>query len=81
MERIEVSHGFIVAHRYFELQKELVIWFRDGRKWTHADVPQELYKRFSESPNPMGFWAIQIRQARVNDAEPKSYPVIRAERG
>ena len=80
MQRIEVAKpSFISAYRYDEIAKSLTIEFRDGRKWTHANVPESLYKQFSESPHPFGFWARGIRQATGADQGNKSHPVVRVD--
>ena len=43
MERIEVEQGFLAAHRYQPSAKLLTVEFRDGRTWTHSEVPPEVY--------------------------------------
>lgn len=78
MERVEVKQpSFMLAHRYDEPSQSLTIEFKDGRRWTHAKVPADLYREFLLSDFPMLFWAVRIRQARDGEAGQPLYPLIK----
>lgn len=75
MERVEISAGFLAAHRYDELSQSLTIEFRDGRKWTHANVPPDVYEELRTTDLPMLIWAVKIRQPLDVNLQ-KKYPVV-----
>ena len=74
MERIEVEQGFLAAHRYQPSAKLLTVEFRDGRTWTHSEVPPEVYEALKVADFPMLFWAVHERQA-MRDGQ-KLYPLV-----
>ena len=81
MERVAIEHGFMSAHRYFEIQKMLTIEFRDGRKWTHGNVSREVYEELRDSEFPMLTWAVKIRQPLAENGRDRLYPVVATHAG